>query len=151
VPLEEYPEESIACMSVHDSTNLRQWWEEEADRLAVWVVAKEASRAFASTSRDGGLSLDLPEAAPQVLGPDAALFLMRAFSTARSRCVVYPLQDLLAASALYREANPADERINVPGTMSDTNWLYRMKPLLEELGADEAFSARMAWLSAGRR
>jgi len=59
--------------------------------------------------------------------------------------------DLLAASARHREANPADERINVPGTLSDANWLYRMKPRLEELEADEAFAARMAWLSAGRR
>ena len=153
VPLENYPEDSIACMSVHDSTNLRQWWEDEADRPALWALARRAlaSRAFASVSRDGSMPLEVPEAAPSVLDPDAALFLMKAFATARSRFVVYPLQDLLAASARHREANPADERINVPGTLSDANWLYRMKPRLEELEADEAFAARMAWLSAGRR
>lgn len=148
VPFENYPEDSIACMSVHDSTNLRQWWEEEADRPALWAVA---CHALATASPAGRLQLDVPEAAPSILDPDAALFLMGAFATARSRFVVHPLQDLLAASALHREANPADERINVPGTLSDTNWLYRMKPRLEELEADEAFAARMAWLSAGRR
>ncbi len=152
VPLQDYPEDSVACMSVHDSTNLRQWWEEEADRPALWNSAREAlaREALARDVRQD-MSQDVPKEAPAVLDPDAALFLMKAFATARSRCLVYPLQDLLAASTLYREANPADERINVPGTLSDANWLYRMKPRLEELEADEAFAARMAELSSERR
>ncbi|PKL06385.1 MAG: 4-alpha-glucanotransferase [Spirochaetae bacterium HGW-Spirochaetae-9] len=152
VPLDHYPEDSIACMSVHDSTNLRQWWEEEADGPALWALARQANaKALPDGTPPLDLPQDVPQEAPAALDPDAALFLMKAFATARSRCVIYPLQDLLAASALYREANPADERINVPGTLSDTNWLYRMKPRLEELEADGVFAAKMAWLSAGRR
>lgn len=132
VPFAEYPESSVACTSVHDSTNLRQWWEEEADRQVLWAMVKGSG------------------APPPVLDPDSAFLVLKAFAAARSRCVVYPLQDLLAASARHREENPADERINVPGTMSDTNWLYRMKPLLGELAADEAFAARIASLPAAR-
>jgi len=132
VSLGDYPEASVACTSVHDSTNLRQWWGEEADRQVLWEMV-------------GG-----PGKPPLVLDPDSAFVLLRAFAAARSRCVVYPLQDLLAASARHREENPADERINVPGTMGEGNWLYRMKPRVGELLADEAFASRMASLSASR-
>jgi len=132
VSLGDYPEASVACTSVHDSTNLRQWWGEEADRQVLWEMV-------------GG-----PGKPPLVLDPDSAFVLLRAFAAASSRCVVYPLQDLLAASARHREANPADERINVPGTMGEGNWLYRMKPRVGELLADEAFASRMASLSASR-
>jgi len=156
VPLGEYPEESIACTSVHDSTNLRQWWEEEADKDALWAMVRNAL----SPGVDKGASPKrgiaqkpeprLAETPPSVLDPDAAFTVMAAFAAARSRCVVYPLQDLLAASARHREANPADERINVPGTMSGANWLYRMKPQLEELLGDDEFARRIASLAGAR-
>ncbi|MCX7025970.1 MAG: 4-alpha-glucanotransferase [Spirochaetes bacterium] len=45
VPLAEYPENSVACTSVHDSTSLRQWWAEEADRKAVWAFVRGAIKA----------------------------------------------------------------------------------------------------------
>ncbi|HWR12854.1 MAG TPA: 4-alpha-glucanotransferase [Rectinemataceae bacterium] len=153
VPLDEYPEESVACMSVHDSTNLRQWWEEEADREELWRMARQALGREAAKTKAAGRSIPrqpLADAAPATLDPDSALLVLRAFAAARSRCVVYPLQDLLAASALYREENPADERVNVPGTMSDANWLYRMKPRLEELMGDAAFAVRIASLTEYR-
>lgn len=131
IALEEYPENSMACLSVHDSTNLRQWWIEEADRPAVWAIAREFFPA-------------LPAEPPASLEPDSALALVAAFGKAKSRFVVHPLQDLLAASARYRETSPEDERINVPGTSGGTNWLYRMKPGLEELLADGDFAERLS-------
>ena len=156
VPLGDYPEESIACTSVHDSTNLRQWWEEEADKDALWAMVRNALAPGVSkgASPKRGIAQKpeprLAETPPSVLAPDAAFAVMAAFATARSRCVVYPLQDLLAASARHREANPADERINVPGTTSGENWLYRMRPLLEELLRDDEFARRIAALAAAR-
>lgn len=156
IPFGEYPEESIACTSVHDSTNLRQWWEEEADKDALWVMVRNALRPGVdkdASPKRGVAQKPWPQIAetpPSVLDPDAALVMMAAFAAARSRCVIYPLQDLLAASARHREANPADERINVPGTLSDANWLYRMKPRLEELLTDEEFARRIASLAAAR-
>lgn len=147
VPLAEYPELSVACTSVHDSSNLRQWWEEEADKRAVWALIKKSLSEGAAKA--AGLSA--PGEAPATLDPDAAFSLLAAFAAARSRMVVYPLQDLLAASARHREAKPVDERINVPGTMNESNWLYRMKPSLEALSADKDFAARMALISTLRK
>ena len=156
IPLGDYPEESIACTSVHDSTNLRQWWEEEADKDALWAMVRNALRPSADKDalpkREVAQKPEprLAETPPSVLDPDAAFAVMAVFAAARSRCVVYPLQDLLAASARHREANPADERINVPGTTSGKNWLYRMKPQLEELLGDDEFARRIALIAGAR-
>jgi 4-alpha-glucanotransferase len=52
IPIAEYPELSVACPSVHDSTSLRDWWEAEADRSGTW------SFAAASLGRDLGICPD---------------------------------------------------------------------------------------------
>ena len=36
--------------------------------------------------------------------------------------------------------NPDDERINVPGTISPTNWTYRVRPTVEEILAHEGLA-----------
>jgi 4-alpha-glucanotransferase len=84
-----------------------------------------------------------PSQTPRELDPDSALIFLRAFATATSRLLVFPIQDLLASSPAHRENRPEDERINVPGTSGGTNWLYRVKPELELLIDDAGFAARM--------
>lgn len=167
VGLREYPEDAVACMSVHDSTNLRQWWAEEADRARLWPMLREelgerealaasaagrrgAAERAEKAAKTGQTAGAVPAEPPADLDPDGALLLLRAFACARSRCVVYPLQDLLAASALHREEDPAAERINVPGTTAPANWLYRMKPSIEELLGDDALAERLSSIAALR-
>ena len=153
VPFSEYPENSVACTSVHDSTTLRQWWVEEADRNALWAFIKEAFTVGPEAGRAKKIQdfpLLLPEKVPQELDPSSVLVLLAAFATVRSRFVIYPLQDILAASGAYREANPAEERINVPGTSNERNWLYRVKPRVEDLLADRDFASLAATLKAWR-
>jgi 4-alpha-glucanotransferase len=133
VPFNEYPEESVACTSVHDSTNLRQWWSQEAERDILWAMASEAL----------GMA---PTAAPAELDPDSALFFIKAFASVQSRLLVFPLQDLLATSQAHREEKAVDERINVPGTSDGSNWLYRVKPDLDTLLADASLRARLSSL-----
>lgn len=141
VPFDEYPENSVACISVHDSTNLRQWWREEADRDALWAMAIRAI---------GDAGSKASPTPPEDLDPGSVFFILKAFATVRSKYVIHPLQDILAASATYREENPADERINVPGTTDGANWLYRTKIGLEDLLADDDFAARVGLLSKAR-
>jgi 4-alpha-glucanotransferase len=141
VPFAKYPESSVACTSVHDSTNLRQWWKEEADRTALWPMIREAAYSFVGHDNS---SIDaLPELAPNDLDPDMASVVLSAFCSVASRIVVFPIQDILAASGTFREDNPTDERINTPGTLNAQNWLYRMKISLDALLADETFSTRV--------
>ena len=136
IPLDEYPEDSVACMSVHDSSNLRQWWEEEVDRQALWDMLGAKTDAMS---------------VPPSLTAEAAYTLLLGFASVNSRILVHPLQDLLAASEDYREADPAKERINVPGTTGGSNWRYRLKPTIEALLKDSEFAGSMRALSAARR
>jgi 4-alpha-glucanotransferase len=138
VELGAYPENSMACTSVHDSSMLREWWESEADREAVWALAHRAMGEEPP-----------PRPAPMSLDPDSASLLLRAFVRVGSRIVVFPLQDILSGALEYREEDPKAERINVPGTSLPSNWTYRMKPYLETLALDRAFAAKAAaWFEA---
>lgn len=146
---DEYPENTVACTSVHDSTNLRQWWREEADRKAVWAMVCNAEMRHGWSSAtteplDSG-------SAPEDLSPSQAFALLRAFATVRSATLVLPLQDVLAVHAAWREDDPADERINTPGISNDSNWLYRMKPSLEALLEDGEFSGKISILAETHR
>ncbi|MCE1206020.1 MAG: 4-alpha-glucanotransferase [Spirochaetia bacterium] len=141
VPLADYPVNAVACPSVHDSSNIRQWWEEEADKQTVWDLLCKAM--------DGDSAKDT--AAPEKLEPADMVFFLQAFATVASRFAVIPLQDLLACDVRYREQNPADERINIPGTMLPGNWVYRMKPSLAVLRADSKFSAVIREISKMRQ
>jgi 4-alpha-glucanotransferase len=135
VPLHEYPENTVACTSVHDSSMLRQWWEEEADTEAVWNLAMDALKDDSSIHRG--------TVVPKTLDPLSLAILLKAFATVPSKYLVFPLQDILGASEVYRELSPRDERINIPGTSNDANWLYKMKPMLSALGSDTVFASRV--------
>lgn len=130
IALDKYPVNTVACPSVHDSSNVRQWWVEEADRKVVWDLVCKAL--------DGVSEKDAE--APNTLEPANMVLFLKAFVTVASQFAVIPLQDLLSCDGRYREENPADERINIPGTMHPFNWVYRMKPTLAALYADSKFN-----------
>jgi 4-alpha-glucanotransferase len=79
--------------------------------------------------------------APKILDPAAAAVLIRAMALSSSIATVYPVQDLLACHPEWRESDPRNERINVPGTTLPTNWTYRMSVDLRVLAKDKDFSA----------
>jgi len=137
VPLDEYPEQTVACISVHDSTAMRQWWREEPDREGLWGMLQGAMPEARRHDR-------VPCTAPDDLDPDTALFMLKAFAKVNSRIVVYPIQDLLAAHQSYREERPENERINVPATCDEFDWTYRMKPSVSQLLSDADFAARIS-------
>jgi len=62
---------------------------------------------------------------------------------APSELCLLPFQDLFGAR----------ERVNVPGTVNDRNWTYRMPMDVDTLRADHATTARLAQLAgeSGRR
>ena len=136
-PLGDYPELSVACPSVHDSSSLREWWETEADRGLVWDLAGRT------------LGKDLG-AAPARLDPAAAAVLLKAMAASASRIVVYPFQDLLALGEAFRPADPKAERVNVPGSANEWNWGWRLPAALEEIAADRGLQAAVAELAAAR-
>jgi 4-alpha-glucanotransferase len=129
VPLGDYPEASVACPSVHDSSSIREWWEVEADRDATW--------RFASVSLGRELG-----PCPASLGTEQVGILLELVARSASRFAVFPIQDILAMSEKLRPADPASERINVPGTVGIGNWLYRVPASIEDILAEKKLSAK---------
>ncbi|MDR2210844.1 MAG: 4-alpha-glucanotransferase [Spirochaetaceae bacterium] len=117
VPFSEYPELSVCTPSVHDSSTLREWWDTEADQ--------EAFAGF----------LGVPSL-PRVYNPGTAKIILRHAAAAASRFRVFQIQDLLHLSQRWYAADPAGERINIPGTTGEFNWTYRLPASIEEIRSD---------------
>jgi 4-alpha-glucanotransferase len=126
-----YPELSVATTGTHDTSSLAAWWEDELVPDARAALA--AVPAFASL-RDGG----------DRLTPDVHGALLGGLYSAASRLVVLPFID----------AYGGRERINVPSTIQDSNWTYRLPWSLDELagapGASLAARLRDLALGSGR-
>jgi 4-alpha-glucanotransferase len=118
VPLETYPELSVCTPAVHDSSTLREWWDREADQ--------NQFSGFAG----------LPSL-PKVYNPGIAKILLHKIAGAASRFRVFQIQDLLHLSTRWYAADPASERINVPGTFNEFNWTYRLPVSIQDLEIDE--------------
>ncbi|MDR1955480.1 MAG: 4-alpha-glucanotransferase [Treponema sp.] len=118
VPLSEYPPLSVCTPAVHDSSTLREWWEEEADQ-----------RQFADFIGEPSLSFKY--------NPGIARIILTKIAGAASQFRVFQIQDLLHLSPQWYAPDPARERINVPGKVDDFNWTYRLPASITEIGKDQ--------------
>jgi 4-alpha-glucanotransferase len=118
IPFENYPQLSVCTPAVHDSSTVRQWWEQEADQ-----------GQFAGF-------IGVPSL-PKIYNPGTAKVILSKTAQARSRFRVFQIQDLLHLSNNWYSADPADERVNVPGTANDFNWTYRLPANISEIAKDK--------------
>lgn len=131
IPPGEYPWESVCAPSVHDTSALRGWWDRETG-------PEEREEFLVALGVPGE---DVQEMKEKSYSPGTARKILTALQSAGSRLVIYQLQDLLHLSPGYYGLDPEEERINVPGTLSDTNWTYRIPVNLEELLNDTPLCA----------
>jgi 4-alpha-glucanotransferase len=131
IPFEEYPELSVCTPAVHDSSCLREWWDKEADQNVF-----------------SGL-IGVPSL-PKVYNPGTARIILSKIAASASRFRVFQIQDLLHLSNRWYAADPAAERINVPGTANDFNWTYRLPAAVSELIKDEDLIRAVSELAAIR-
>lgn len=107
------PELSVATTGTHDTSSLATWWEDE---LTPELRAALATVPDFAEPRDRG----------DRLTSDVHAALLRGLYGASSRLVILPFID----------AYGGRERINVPSTVQDTNWTYRVPWTVDELLAD---------------
>jgi 4-alpha-glucanotransferase len=121
-PLRSYPESSVCTPSVHDTSTLRGWWEQE-------------------DGREGFAEACCPELSPvpRDLDPKSTLAVLRALAKAPSMMFVLQIQDAIDASAKHRSKDPGSDRINVPGKVDNFNWTWRMGSGVDTLGSDAAW------------
>jgi len=128
VPFADYPQLSVCTPAVHDSSTVRQWWEEEADQ-----------GLFSGF-------IGVPSL-PKIYNPGTAKIVLSKAAGARSRFRVFQIQDLLHLSINWYSENPEDERINVPGTFNEFNWTYRLPALIKEIAKDKELILAVTELS----
>lgn len=120
--LSKYPYRSVCLFSSHDMPTLRLWWDEDLE------VAQDY---YESVLYHTG-------AAPHPLpGWLAREIVVRQMQTPSMLCIVQ-LQDWLATDERIRQADPTDERVNVPANPFHY-WRYRMPMTIESLKADRDF------------
>jgi 4-alpha-glucanotransferase len=108
-----WPEVSVATTGTHDTDSLADWYDSlgDGDRRALLALP--------------GLA-PLRGRAPARFDDSVRDALLELLYGARSDLLLLPFQDLFG----HRE------RVNVPGTVNDQNWTYRMPTTLSRLTAD---------------
>ena len=131
-PVKQYPLLSVCTPAVHDSTTLRQWWYEEINKK---MLAEGV----------GAVSLDERPTESAV-----ELFLSSLFKSQSAICMLQ-IQDLFALDNTVCHKDINFERINIPGTVQDINWSYRITPELENLLINEKLQKKISSLVSMRK
>lgn len=123
--LENFSKRCVVTTSVHDSPTLRQWWNSERDSVRAFVGA-----FLKEKERDENTGAELCD---NEFSPEIANLVMSVCAKTSGAWFINPLQDWLYLDKKYYAANPNDERINIPGTVTDFNWTWRMPVPVEKL------------------
>ncbi|MDR1227373.1 MAG: 4-alpha-glucanotransferase [Prevotellaceae bacterium] len=125
-PLQYAPYLSVCSPGSHDTSGLREWWEEDR----------------AATQRFYNSVLHKQGEAPATCEPWIVHDIILQHIHAPSMWAVFPLQDLLAMSEDLRLKNAHAERINVPSNPRHY-WRYRMHLTLDQLSNYQGFSDKL--------
>lgn len=110
IPLDKYPEATVATLSVHDTTTMRQEWNAE----------------HFDKSEFAGLT-GIKGPVPSSYSVDFARKVIQNISRRlSSRLCIFQIQELFAMDEALRTADAEEERINIPGTTRMENWSYRL-------------------------
>ncbi len=140
IPFDQYPALSVVTTSVHDSSTIRQWWTEEKESAAAFYWANKS--VF---EKNGIGQNDF-----QDFGEKTALSILEAAASSNSLWAIHPLQDFLFLQKKYWLEDPKDERVNIPGLVSQFNWTYRMGASVEDLTADKELLEKIKSVAAAR-
>lgn len=114
IPYGNYPVASMTTVSTHDSPTLSLWWRDHAEEAM-------------ALARFKGWEYH------PVLPQDQRRELLRDSHRTSSLFHINLLNEYLALIPLMTWPKAEDERINLPGIVSDSNWTYRFRPTIEEM------------------
>lgn len=137
VPFDEYEPLSVTTTSVHDSSTIREWYNNEGGSLPLAPAAKASS-----TTPSTGTPRNAPE-----FTPDVAYNLLKTCAQSASQWYINPLQDYLYMNKKYWLPTAEEERINIPGTVTKFNWTWRIPVSIEELQADNELIEKIKEIS----
>ncbi|ETF38287.1 4-alpha-glucanotransferase [Chlamydia pecorum MC/MarsBar] len=121
IPFDKYCPLSMTSLSTHDSDTLALWWNNSPSE------AKEFA-SFLNLPYSSKLTVETQKTILNLSHQTASIFHINLLNDYLALCPE------LISKQLYQE------RINVPGTLSHTNWIYRVRPSIEELSSHERFN-----------
>jgi 4-alpha-glucanotransferase len=159
VSFADYTPLSVTTTSVHDSSTLRQWWDDEKDSVKAFIIQNGESFGIETGASEGPLFTapkeEIEPKAAQIaasaFSPELAEAVLQASTSSASQWFIPPLQDFLYMEKRYWLDNAADERINIPGSVSQFNWTYRLPLDIEELTKDDNLTEKIKALSKARK
>lgn len=119
---QEYPFESLTAVSTHDTETLEQWWKDHSIEAQLFAQFK-------------GWSYQ------PLLSREHRREILWDSHHSSSLFHINPLQEYLALIPGMSWPNAEDEKINIPGTLSERNWCYRLRPSLEKLMQENSLGA----------
>ncbi len=135
IPVGEYPEFCVATLSVHDSQIFRQWWDRDSDRETRGEFCK---------------ALGIDDISRKSYSPSTALKIMDGFLSTSARMAILQIQEYFDLVEELRQ-DPDEARVNIPGTVNEKNWTYRIPIPLEELMQQEDLCSVIQKLTMKRR
>lgn len=125
--LQDFPHLSVTTTSVHDSSTLRQWWCQEKDSVQAYLNMWQWADKHRLQEEVSWGDANAP------FTPDTANFMLKSSACTGSAWFVNPLQDYLYLDGNYYLEDMDAERINVPGSVNEFNWTYRLPVSVEDL------------------
>ncbi|MBS0585138.1 MAG: 4-alpha-glucanotransferase [Verrucomicrobia bacterium] len=110
----EFSPLSLTSVSTHDSETLSLWWQHFPNEAELFALSRGIRYQSTLTS-------------------DIRFQILEDSHHSGSLFHINLLLEYLALFPDLVHKNPEHERINVPGTISTTNWCYRMRPTIKEL------------------
>ena len=121
--LSDNPYRSVATISTHDMSTMRQWWDEDEERTQTFY----------------NQALHIDGTAPHPLPAWLAEEIVNRHLYCPSMLCLLSLQDWLAIDENLRNPDPNAERINIPANPRHY-WRWRMHLSIEQLNQSETFN-----------
>ena len=114
---------SVYTTGTHDTSTLREWWQENLEKTQHYYNSV----------------LNKTGTAPDFCNPEIVQCVLKNVFSANSMLTILPLQDFLALKKNFVTENPTKERINNPANPHHY-WCYRMSVNLETLLKENTFN-----------
>ncbi len=137
IPFSDYRKLSIVTTSVHDSSTLRQWYDEGIKKLALPPEKLTVGYFFGRSENEPVTNGQHEISFTNTLEPKTVQELFEIFATTSGAWFINPLQDWLYLDSKYYAEDSTTERINIPGSVSPFNWTWRMGTTAEKLIQNE--------------
>ena len=151
VNFNDYTPLSVATTSVHDSSTIRQWWEDEKDSVRAFIRANKNYFGLSEVNDENTLNNSIDKLAMKDFTPETAEIIMKSTASAASYWYVSPLQDFLYMNKEYWLESSEAERINIPGTVTKFNWTYRLPVSVKVLSNDNTLINKISEISKSRK